>query len=287
MRKTALVFFSFLLFLTVISTKNAFAQDIKINELLPNPNEGDKEFVEFYSTGTIDLKNYYLKDKADTKKIIDNFQNCGNYYVWELSTSTGEGYLNNTGEESIFLYDPSDNLIDSYENWSSPEEGLSLGRVPDAGGSFVKNEFTKCAANQEKIDPSPSPSSTPATSPSPTPTTKSSPTPKVSAKASPKSSPTPSSAAKTASANTQVLGQSDQSSDSGRVVSTTQMFSSPPQSDQGYSQPVSQKVAAILIGAGAILVGFSFMSFMWYKRSLGRANINKEKDRFEENKQEE
>lgn len=278
MRKI-IVFFIIAAAFAAVLPKTSKASDTKINEFLPNPPSGGKEFIEIYSVNTSDFKNYYFKDSADHKKIIDTTQNCGNYYVWELES--GDGYLNNTGDESVFLYDSSDNLVDSYENWSSPGEGVTLSRVPDGSGSFVEAENTKCASNLAKIQPTPtpknSPSPTPANSSSPATSPKTSPSPKV----TPKPSASPQ-ANKQASDSAAVLGEKDTTS-----APPIDNFSASPAPSASYQSPVSQKVAAMLIGSGAILIGLSFASFVWYKRSQDKLKINKNQDRFEENKIEE
>lgn len=274
-----IVFFSICLFFISTLFGETKATTAKINEILANPSEGDKEFVELYSEDISDFSNYYLKDKVGTKKTLENLQNCASYFVWELSASSGEGWLNNSGEESVFLYDQSDNLVDSYENWESSEENKSLSRIPDTTGEWQETENTKCAENQAP-SPSPTPQSSPSpqtTTPSPQASPKSTAKPAVSSKKSPSPSPKP-----TDNQAKNVLGEKTEVSTPSANLGMNLQDSPPPTA--GYTQESSQKIAGIFIGVGSVLVAISLAVYLWYKRLQDKPTINKEKDRFQENK---
>lgn len=117
-----------------------------------------------------------------------------------------------------------------------------------------------------------SPSSTFAKSPSPTPKS----TPKTSTK-SPSPPPKPSS-----SQAINVLGEKTDSSTPSANLSTNYQDSPPPVA--GYTTENSQKIAGIFIGIGSVLIAVSLAVYLWYKRLQDKPTINKEKDRFEENK---
>lgn len=130
--------------------------------------------------------------------------------------------------------------------------------------------------------PSPSPtpqdnSSSPptgASTKSPSPTPKS--TPKTSTK-SPSPSPKPSNIQ-----TKNVLGEkTDISTPSANLSMNYQDSPSPV---AGYTTENSQKIAGIFIGVGSVLIAISLAVYIWYKRLQDKPTINKEKDRFEENK---
>ncbi len=95
--------------------------DILITELLPNPKEGE-EFVELYNNSAkpIEIKNWTLQDKSKHKYKIANFainiQTTSGLTVqpqqYVVITKTMSGIaLNNTGGETVTLFDPNGNVI--------------------------------------------------------------------------------------------------------------------------------------------------------------------------------
>lgn len=273
-QKLILLSFPFVLFFSL--AKNVLAEsDVVINEILANPTSGQKEFVELYfPNGSFDISAYSLKDKVNDPKILTNIENCGNYAIFEVD----EGWLNNSGEESIYLNDNNNNEIDKYEDWSSPDDGKTLGRIPDGTGSFEENkEPTRCSANFP-IDPTPTPDPSPTPDPTPASTTSQkspSPTPKSSPKSSQTKSPSPTPPKNSPS----VLGEKPQSPSS-FTASSFENIPSPSTSPQ-YSQPFSNKtkIAAMIAGGGIILIGLSGVFYVWYKKYLDHKEKNK--DQFE------
>jgi len=98
----ALLFFSVAFLFPSLS----FAQ-VVINEILPNPVGEDKgnEWIELFNTDItgIDVSGYKLKDAADNEQII----NSGFLppKSWLIIRSEGKFALNNSGSETIYLYD--------------------------------------------------------------------------------------------------------------------------------------------------------------------------------------
>ncbi len=95
--------------------------DVVISELLPNPVEDD-EFIELYnnSSGPIDLKNWVLQDKSKHKYKVSDFAisiqtastltvQAGQYVV--ITEKMSGIALNNSGGETVTLYDPSGNVV--------------------------------------------------------------------------------------------------------------------------------------------------------------------------------
>ena len=274
------------LFLFLFFHSPVFADSqVVINEFLADSVSGEGEWVEFYfPSGPIDISSYYLKDVANTKKTLNSLENCGNYAVYDLVTSTGnpsDGWLNNSGQESIFLYDGNDNLVDSFENWTSPGEGKTLGRTPDGSGIWQETEnATRCQQNSQALStPSPTPRPTPtSTSQSSSSTKTSSPTPKTSSVGTLKS-PSPTEVIK----SPPVLSATDQNFS--LLPSSSNNISSPDSSPQAtQSASPKTKVAAMLSGSGIILIGLSIGFYLWYKKVLGEPdnNTKNHKDNFEQ-----
>lgn len=268
----------FLSLITLVFPRLLFASEIKINEILANPSGENSEFVEIYSDSVTDFNGYYLRDKTENnKKIISEVQTCGNYHVWELTS--GEGFLNNSGEESLFLYSPQDQLIDSYENWTAADEGKTLSRYPDSSGDFTETDSTKCEANARPPEPSPSPSSN-STSSSNSSTKSTTPTPKSSPKSTSKKSPSPTPVVLSAKSNDSKNSGKEQSKleDSISQVDPNQ-FNAPSPAPQ--NQEPSKKFAGVLMGSGTLLISMSIIGYLFYKRQEKHPAIHKEKDRFE------
>lgn len=262
-----------LIFLTVflISNRSVLATtEVKINELLADPPSSQGEWVELYfPSGSFDISNYYLLDIANNKKSLDTLENCGDYSVYNLVTAAGsptDSWLNNSGQESIFLYDQSDNLIDSFEGWSNPGENKTLGRIPDGSGNWAETETpTKCSQNsQAQPSPSPTPSPNPP-NPSPSPTVSSTAT---TAPSPPTQKPI---------SSKKVLGESQKTATKQAQKSTPKPQSPSPSSSAQQNSSSKTKVATLLTGSGIVLVGLSIGFFLWYKRLLGKPEDHKSK----------
>ncbi len=151
-----------------------------LNEILPNPSTAEPatEWLELYnaSSSALTLTNYAIQDdNQNTFTLPEATISAHGYLVFY--GADGIPSLNNSGD-TISLYDPNHQLLDSY-SYSFSQEDMSWARVPD-GGDFSSQTQTP-TPNQ----PNPTPTSTPTPSPSPTPT----PTPTSSP--NPSSSPTP------------------------------------------------------------------------------------------------
>lgn len=112
---------------------------IILNELLPNPLKGEEEFIELhnFSRNDVDLSGYLLRDGSKN----------GKYVFPEGSRISAGGYLvkyekdfkfalNDSGQESVYLFDPSEKLVDSMEysgskeNYSYSFDGAKWRRTP-------------------------------------------------------------------------------------------------------------------------------------------------------------
>lgn len=266
MVKTIIVLLTLILLIPLITQVEA-SSDVLINEVMANPNEGDKEWVELYfPNGQLDVSTYKLKDKNGTEKSLTSIQTCTNYAVFELNDADGEGWLNNTGKESIFLLDGSGTQLDSRTEWESPkQEGKTIGRTPDGSDSWNETESpTKCAANAAAYQEAQSPS--PANSPSPSPsastqTTASSPGTSQAKSPSPKAQAKPSGT--NTSAKQAVLGSSTQPPQA-TALNITDPNASPSPSPSP-QETTNSKVAGFVLAAGALTITLSLGLFLWYK----------------------
>lgn len=93
--------------------KKEYPRNLRINELYPNPNSGEKEWIELYNYGSkdIDLEGWTMEDNKsnDLKFEKGDLIKAGEYFTINNSFS-----LNNDGD-SASLFNPNRNLIDSAE----------------------------------------------------------------------------------------------------------------------------------------------------------------------------
>lgn len=183
--KRKLIFFITLL---SISSTNAYAQGVLLNEIMANPSD-NTEWVELYNSSNevIDLSDWKIKD--------------GNTLINDDLTLTGQisplsfvvldhskGWLNDSGNEIITLLNKNGEIVDTY-SYSGTTKGKTYGRQPDGLDWIANLEPSKGTSNGSASTPSPSPTFTPSSSPNPTKT--SSPTASPKKTSAPTSTPTP------------------------------------------------------------------------------------------------
>lgn len=154
---------------------------IGINEFVPN---ASVEWVELYnaSDSAEYLKQYFIDDDqsftsdsgSGTKKALTNLNvtNVTHPY-FEVSS-----FFNNAGDW-VVLFDPKGAIIDQYQYDEDPGSEISLGRSPDATGTFaILRSATKGSQNDDILLPTPThtPTSAPTQTPTPNPTATASPT---------------------------------------------------------------------------------------------------------------
>ena len=94
---------------TPIPTPKEYSNKIQINELLPDPNSGDEEYIELYngSDEKISLDGWSLHDASKSGEYIFSssaFIEAKKYFV--VYKSDFKFALNNSGDESVILVDP-------------------------------------------------------------------------------------------------------------------------------------------------------------------------------------
>ena len=110
-----------------------------INEVMPNPISGEKEWVELYNSGTVSVSTVGWKIKDDDGNVLSaDVGNvlAGEHKLFEFSEAT---FLNNNGDV-IFLVDGGSLEQDSTTYAGSYGDNESWGRSTDGG-----NTWKKCA----------------------------------------------------------------------------------------------------------------------------------------------
>jgi hypothetical protein len=134
-----------------------YSDGIYINEILPN---ADEEFIELFNSTSenINLFNWKLKDASKTGKYIfskDALIEAGGYLV--VYKSDFKFALNNSGDESVYLFDPNGKLS-SEVSYKSAKENISYNfdgenwRWSKFLTPGVKNQFNNLPESNEKKD---------------------------------------------------------------------------------------------------------------------------------------
>lgn len=103
---------------------------VVINEIYPNANTGEKEWVELYNPTDedIDISGYIIKDDGPNSVILEQgtIIPAKGFYVIEFNN-----VFNNTGD-SVILFDQNETELDKY-TYTRTEKGKSYYRMPDGG----------------------------------------------------------------------------------------------------------------------------------------------------------
>lgn len=227
----------------------------------------------FYKEGTTQYFGFTINNQGEAYN--GPFSDCQKLYG---ITVDAEG--NWTGEIKVKA-DPEDSAFEG-----SGDYLLKVSRyTTSCSNTWADTEPINVTITQT-VFPSPSPSSASESNPSNSSSTSSSnspsSTPKSSPKASSKKSPSPSPKVLAAATNEPSKPQGSQPpmiEDSISQVDPNQ-FNAPTPSPA--TQQPSKKVAGMLVGSGAVLIGISVAGFLYYKKQEEHPKIQKEKERFEE-----
>ena len=101
-----------------------YSQNIIFNELFPNPKNEDGEYIELYNAGdeNADLSGWILRDASKSGKYVlpkDTSLETGEYLV--IYKKDSKLSLNNSGEETVYLYNPNEELADKASYTGSKE----------------------------------------------------------------------------------------------------------------------------------------------------------------------
>lgn len=278
------------------SPKTAFALDILINEIFVYPNQGEKEWVEFYNptTSSINLENYYFDDDSaltfegeiqkgtadpgSDPQRLSGILNPSSACFIELSS-----YLNNNEDTPSLFLESNNTPVDSY-HYVNAEQGKSFSRIPDGGDWQLSQDSSKAFA--KCLDFVPTPTFTPA--PTSVPTSASVPTKTPTPVKIPTSIPTLKPTSTPASKPTFVFVKNDEVQDStdeeniesptSVLALTTEKASTPAssqktkeiKSSQKEEKPVDWRIifSQGLIGIGIIFIlACAILAFRSFKKS--------------------
>jgi hypothetical protein len=138
---------------------------IIINEFLPNPaGRDDNEWIEIYNSGNnpVDLVGFKLQDNSARIFTLDEHVLSGGQYLVLDKNTTGIS-LNNTGGDSVNLYNPDGELLESVIYQDTAQEDKSFARLGDAwqwtieptpgqGNIFVANQPPVAKISIESTD---------------------------------------------------------------------------------------------------------------------------------------
>jgi len=121
---------SYSVFVENKSLVTVFSDNVKLNELVSDPADGQTEFVELKNVGSlaIDLAGGYLKDGGGTKTELSGIIYAGNFMVID----SPRGNLNNSGD-LVTLYAPNNSIKDTvaYGDWKSVNVANNAPRSDD------------------------------------------------------------------------------------------------------------------------------------------------------------
>lgn len=132
----------------VLGTK-IYTSQLKINELYPNPpgSDSEDEFIELYNTSaeTVDITDWKLGDGSSKRYVIkDGSIPPGGYLVMKRSMT--DIALNNSGGDSVGLYDPNGAIVEQTQYSGSASEGESYSKKEDGSWAWT-TEVTPSEVN--------------------------------------------------------------------------------------------------------------------------------------------
>ena len=149
---------------------------VLINEFLPNSVETDYEWIELYNSGPspVNLLDYNISEEKASKNftIGDVVINANGFIVLARNSTIFNQVYNlqgitvieygpsvpslnlNVGNDSIYLYDNSGNIVDSIDNYADPGKDISIGRYPDGGPELLNILVQTPARRNDNYAPS-------------------------------------------------------------------------------------------------------------------------------------
>lgn len=282
--------FLFLGFFIILPSKIFSATNPAINEFLPHPSSGNKEWVEFYNPDHVDLFSYYLDDDTDfssdsgnsSKKSLSsiNIDNQSYPYI-EFSS-----FLNNSGD-FVVLFSSNGEILDKYEYTEDHGQDISTGRSPDENGVFaILSSATKGSPNSPQAPTStpiptivPSPTKTPTSTRTPTLTSKIT----TASKTNPTPTKIPATAVKTEISPSKQIALIDEDVEASTTLPTSILGvstqSATPTSDEEKENNIKvlgdakSKIQIIFVIFGIFLGACAILAFFIYKKKHNHENV--------------
>ena len=144
------IFFACWLFLFSEKTKAAEPSGLLINEIFPNPNYGENEWIEIFNSTKEDLSlsGYSIEDGSHSPKFLSGTVKSQEYFIIEKNVEGFSFGLNN--DKEIILLKKTGVIIDSlaYGHWNddganpddnapAPAKGKSLSRIPNGSDTDI------------------------------------------------------------------------------------------------------------------------------------------------------
>lgn len=147
------------------------AAQVVINELYPNPNTGEEEWLELYNAGNqaVELSGWQVWDQLSSSSLVYQFNTSTLFDPQALLVINLHNVLNNSGD-ALTLKNAGEQIID-FLSYSSSTKGQSWSRDPNDLTKIYETTPTKNLANVSPIStlsPTPSPNLTPTPTPNPT-----------------------------------------------------------------------------------------------------------------------
>lgn len=113
--------------------------DLEVTELLPNPQEGDEEFIEIYNPtkNSIPLADWRIRDESGNSYRFSGNTKIGRDEWLVIYKQVSGIQLNDTKGEVVELIDPSGKIISVLAYPDSAPEGVALIRIEE-GATWVK-----------------------------------------------------------------------------------------------------------------------------------------------------
>src|SRR6266487_826471 len=160
----AVAFIALILFVDhVLISRAAPTQQVWINEFMPRPNTGGKEWVELFNPNPIavDLTGWKIDDDTigGTQIAISPGAILPANGLLLITSTLATGIFNDTGTDAAQLLDASGGIVDSH-TYSTATAGQSFARIPDGSATWVKGLASPGTWNVG-VPPSPVPTYTP------------------------------------------------------------------------------------------------------------------------------
>ena len=222
-----------------------------INEVLPNPLEGD-DWVELYNPTEeeVSLNGWELDDEG-TATIMFPIKEATISAKGFLAFEVGSR-LNKDGD-TVYLKNNVETMVDEFGYDKDPGSGVSFGRTPDGGDWGICQQPTKGSTNQCLI-PSPTPTAT-SIPPTPVPTAAPTHTPPTSTPTL-KPTATPTKVPTLSPTPTEEMG--------GEILGEIGSLTTSPTPTTSESKTEAKSKSALILPVLAIIIGGSFIGFAFY-----------------------